>query len=329
MSIDSETGLYINDFIEWVKTCSINEFEQSYKDELHHSITYSENAIIRIMCSLGYLDEIKIIVNDNPEIDMRIKNDECFRNACQNGHLDLVKWLLNNYPDINITTYDNQSFRFACIKGHFDVAQWLYSMNPSIVFQNRKHKDLLFPSVCFFGFTPIAKWLLEIMPDIDVHFHEDIAFRHSCNNNKLETAKWLFESFPKINIESNNHEAFNNASLQLCNEVAFWLQSLKPDIYNLDIENGKIVKHSIRPNLEIKVEGNDEVIYKFKDISFQKQLDLEILESLCPICQDCEWNVKTICNHTFCYNCINKWYKNKNDVCPVCKTGSLTHVFQR
>lgn len=320
MSIDSEIGLRINDFIEWVQTCSITEFEKSYEDELHISITHSENAVIRIMCSLGYLDELKIIVNDNPEIDMRIKNDECFRNACQNGHLELAKWLLNSYPEINITSHDNQSFRFACIKGHIDVAQWLYTLNPNIVFQNSKYKDLLFPSVCFFGFNPIAKWLLEIIPDIDVHYEGEIAFRHSCRNNKLETAKWLFQSFPKINIESNNHESFKNASQRQYTELAFWLQSLRPDIYNLDLEEGIIVNYSIRPDLEIKTDSDD----KSTDISIE-----DTSESVCPICQDCESNVKTVCNHTFCYNCINKWYKNKNDICPMCKTGSLTHVFSK
>ncbi len=311
-SFEPYTHESIISFIEWVKTCTINEFKESYKTEFPYDITESENLLLRIMCSTGCLEEIKIIVNDNPSLDLRIKNDECFRNACGNGHIELAKWLYTIcQPDI--AANDNQSFRFACLKGHFEVAQWIYSLNPNITFKNDSYTNFLFGGVCFNGFTLIAKWLLEIIPDIDVHFEDDLSFRHSCIQNHLETAKWLLENFPDINIDAKKHESFINASKKNMVEMAVWLQSLKPDIYNLVFEDNKITNYSIRPNLEVKKQELEETTDTPSEV-------------ICPICQDFNTDVKTVCNHHFCYKCINKWYKNNNNVCPMCKTGFLTHV---
>jgi hypothetical protein len=39
----------------------------------------------------------------------------------------------------------------------------------------------------------------------------------------------------------------------------------------------------------------------------------------CPICLD---NIKDkitiICNHNFCYQCLNEWFENHN-TCPICR----------
>ena len=40
----------------------------------------------------------------------------------------------------------------------------------------------------------------------------------------------------------------------------------------------------------------------------------------CPICQDFNRDTKTtICNHTFCQSCLDKWLIS-NHTCPMCRT---------
>jgi len=40
----------------------------------------------------------------------------------------------------------------------------------------------------------------------------------------------------------------------------------------------------------------------------------------CPICfDDINHNkITIICNHDFCYQCLNEWFKNHN-TCPICR----------
>ena len=48
--------------------------------------------------------------------------------------------------------------------------------------------------------------------------------------------------------------------------------------------------------------------------------DTPAAEFECPICQDFNRDTKTtICNHTFCQSCLDKWLIS-NHTCPMCRT---------
>ena len=53
-----------------------------------------------------------------------------FQNACKNGNLEEAKILLQNNPNINISADNEWAFKLACEKGHLEVAQWLQTLNP-------------------------------------------------------------------------------------------------------------------------------------------------------------------------------------------------------
>jgi hypothetical protein len=68
----------------------------------------------------------------------------------------------------------------------------------------------------------VAKWLLEIKPDIDI----TESFNQACSSGNLEVVKWLHEIKPDIDIT----ESFKRACSSGCLEVVKWLLEIKPDI---------------------------------------------------------------------------------------------------
>ena len=87
-------------------------------------------------------------------------------------------------------------------------------------------------------------------------------------------------------------------------EMIEWLVSLKPDIYKVVIENGKVEEFWVENKLEIIGEKNV----------------LEIQS--CIICQDMKSNLLTCCKHQYCRDCIGKWYK-KHNTCPTCRKKDI------
>ena len=310
MLFDEESCEAIGNFFEWIKYTSLKIFREEYEQKYPFPINQYKDVLFRMICSFGYLEQAKILYENHPNIDLNVLKEECFRNACQNGHLQLAKWLYEiteNHIDFGI--FDHQAFRFACVKNHFETAQWIYSLNPNIKFENATYRENLFSGCCFFGSLPMTKWLLEIFPETDIHFSDELIFRTTCNQGHLEIAQWLYQTYPDINIEAKEHQSFVNSCKKNLKNVALWLNTLKPEQYNIFIEDNKITDYSIKTNLEIRESPNNK----------PKQSEI------CPICQDSESDVITTCNHSFCYKCINRWHK-KNDKCPLCKTATLDFV---
>ena len=48
-----------------------------------------------------------------------------------------------------------------------------------------------FMTVCRNGHLEVAKWLLEVKPDINISAYNDYAFRCACEYGHLELAQWL------------------------------------------------------------------------------------------------------------------------------------------
>tara|TARA_B100000900_G_scaffold411560_1_gene431502 strand:+ start:1166 stop:1747 length:582 start_codon:yes stop_codon:yes gene_type:complete len=48
--------------------------------------------------------------------------------------------------------------------------------------------------------------------------------------------------------------------------------------------------------------------------------EIKVDSEICPIClEELEVPCKTQCNHIICKNCIEEWFKNKKDTCPLCR----------
>ena len=66
-------------------------------------LNYQLNNYFRYACERGDIRFAKKLLNENPQIDIFVFNEEPFRSACVNGYLDIAKWLLKIRPQINIS----------------------------------------------------------------------------------------------------------------------------------------------------------------------------------------------------------------------------------
>ncbi len=58
---------------------------------------------------------------------------------------------------------------------------------------------------------------------------------------------------------------------------------------------------------------------KYHDKIFTgKQQDQKQETSECPICYDTKPEITTTCNHSFCNECLNKWFETHSS-CPLCR----------
>ncbi len=81
------------------------------------------------------------------------------------------------------------AFRFACFNGHLPVAQWLLDMKPNINIS--ANMDFAFKYACGNGHLPVAQWLFNIKPSINIAADDEWVFRSACENGHLHVAQWL------------------------------------------------------------------------------------------------------------------------------------------
>jgi hypothetical protein len=83
-------------------------------------------------------------------------------------------------------------------------------------------------------------------------------------------------------------------------DIATWLSSLLPQNYIILNYNKDNIEYKIIISLDISEYIN---VSEFPE---------------CCICYK-ESNLKTICNHDFCENCINELFRIKNFSCSICR----------
>ena len=112
------------------------------------------------------------------------------------------------------------------------------------------------------------------------------------NSADIDTIKWLY-TIERIDIRKNN-TYFIERCLNYDFAILDWLCEVFPN-YSYTIVNGFI----------------EYTIDLYKVLTYLDEGD-------CCICLEHNSNTMTLCKHTFCYDCINKWYK-KNNSCPMCR----------
>ena len=240
------------------------------------------------VCLAGKLSVAKWLLTLSPHI--LVDEDEgdgyyLFRKVCKNGHLNVVKWLAKINPEIIENKQKLISpFWNSCAKGKLNIAKWIYSISSEEVYSLKKNTELdgafigndidfkrgMFREVCRSGHITVVKWLLTIIPHIEVEEIIREIFHQTCMAGHLNIAKCIINAYPDTNISVYDDHTFRMVCSWGQLNLARWLLKIKPDIdisaaddhaFRQACENGhldvaKWLLH-IKPDIDISVDADD------------------------------------------------------------------------
>lgn len=144
----------------------------------------------------------------------------------------------------------------------------------------------------------------------DCQFNMDTCMNACIYGNNLSSIKFLTDKYPEYNIRKSNDALFKYACL--CDSldiVRFMCSKIKEYSYKVDEDD---IIPIIIDTLEYKIHNE-----KYEEIYIMLKGTVQGLPTECSVCYDSA-NIATQCNHSYCVECLCKWYiKRKN--CPMCK----------
>ena len=173
----------------------------------------------------------------------------------------------------------------------------------------RRNNDNIFSQCCNEGSLNIVKWLYSIIPEMDHKTKYEYSICGACYYGHLHVAQWLMETIEDMDIKVDNDYCMVNAVESEYFEIVDWIMEIEPERYNIQYngEMTEIISFEINKKL---------VIEKSKIVE-------NIIE--CPICYDTKSQIITCCDHQFCYNCFNEYFKkNTNICCHYCRKENIT-----
>jgi len=250
-----------------------------------------------LACLYGYFDIVQYLSQSAEKNHMYIMLQYLI--TIDTMHLDIVKYLFSQvqcfppelaqyfckhgYIDSSFNI-DDECIYWLCINGHFEVVYNLMIENKIANIEDAflyacEYKEGLF----------LAKWIYHRNA-----LNQKLICKSFFNANHIDTLRWL-HSLETIPIFKNNHAYFKERCIHQDYEIVDWLCNVYPN-YSYELVHGYIMYHT-------------ELIKIFRDIETTE----------CSICMETNANSMTLCKHSFCYDCINKWYQ-KSNTCPMCRS---------
>ena len=85
-------------------------------------------------CMEGDINKLKLLLNENPNINIHESNDWPFMICCVYEHIDIIKFIINisekySGRKIYIHGHDDYAFRYSCTRGNIDIAHLLIKIS--------------------------------------------------------------------------------------------------------------------------------------------------------------------------------------------------------
>ena len=213
---------------------------------------------------------------------------------------------LRSRSNLNLKENDEDLLLQVCLNNDVEFAKYLLIIEPT--FNISKNNDNIFSQCCNEGSLDVIKWLYEIIPNMDEKTKYEYSICGACYYGHLDVAQWLVENIENIDLKIDNDYCMVNAVENECYEIVNWIMEIEPERYNVQYneEMDEIISFTINKKLIIEENKKVEIITE------------------CPICFDKKSNIITCCNHQFCYDCFNEYYKkNTNICCPCCRKENI------
>ena len=248
------------------------------------------------------LENVKQLVNT---YQLEINYDSIYFSASS-----LTKDIFNylrEQKEIDLKQNNEDLFIQVCLNNDVEFAKYLLEIEPT--FNISQNNDNIFSQCCNEGSLNIVKWLYSIIPEMDYKTKYEYSICGACYYGHLHVAQWLMETIEDMDIKVDNDYCMVNAVESEYFEIVDWIMEIEPERYNIQYngEMTEIISFEINKKL---------VIEKSKIVE-------NIIE--CPICYDTKSQIITCCDHQFCYNCFNEYFKkNTNICCPYCRKENIT-----
>ena len=115
------------------------------------------------------------------KMDMnRLELSNSFIVLCELGELEEAQSLYEENLDLNISVSQlSIALEFACINGHIDIAKWLLEINPNLDIGNA------FKWSCKTGWLPVAQWIESLEPTLyKIIYNDDGSYKDYCIYSK-------------------------------------------------------------------------------------------------------------------------------------------------
>lgn len=105
-----------------------------------------------------------------------------FIRLCEIGELEEAQLLYEENLDLNISASQlSIALEFACINGHIDIAKWLLDINPNLDIGNA------FKWSCKTGWLHVAQWIESLDPTLyTIIYDDDGCYKDYCICSKKD-----------------------------------------------------------------------------------------------------------------------------------------------
>ena len=246
------------------------------------------------------VDDIKYLIE---KYDIKLEYKLYYSSA--GSKTKLLFDYLYKLENINLRQYDEKIFFQSCTGNDVKFAKYLLELDPTI--NVSINNDLIFAECCNKGSLDVIEWLYDIIPNMNHKAKYEYSICGACYYGRIGTVKWLMNNINDLDIKVDNDYCMVSAIDNECYHIINYINDIEPERYNIVWDdNNNIINFSINKNL---------IIDNTKLIS-------TVIE--CPICYDNNSSMVTCCNHQFCYDCFNQYYKkNSNISCPYCRKENI------
>ena len=121
-----------------------------------------------------------------------------------------------------------ENFYKMCLYGQLEEVKQFYNNNPEIIHGNIMENA--FMNACCSGELLVANWILQMKPQLDIHFDNDILFEKVCSWHQYKSAKFILA----LTERNNSCHYYKYYKIAYLDDIFHLLKEIKSYIPEFD-----------------------------------------------------------------------------------------------